>query len=103
MKIFTTNCELRTENCVALQRHMKRLFLFFLTMVTFWPSLAHACEGCKMASVGGFKEMQTIQAGVALSWSVLFLLAVVFLLLGILGWAIRAACLQAEQAHKHIQ
>ena len=44
--------------------------------------------------------MQTVQAGIALSWSVLFLLAVVFLLLGILGWAIRTACLEAEKAHQ---
>lgn len=53
-----------------------------------------------MASANGFKEMQTIQAGIALSWSVLFLLFVVFLLLGIFAWAVRSACLQADGAHR---
>ncbi|MDH4470772.1 MAG: hypothetical protein QE493_07390 [Verrucomicrobiae bacterium] len=77
---------------------MKRFYL--LPLVYYWPSLARACEGCKMSSINGFKETQTLQAGIALSWSVLFLLAFVFLLLGILCWAIRSACLQADKAHR---
>lgn len=79
---------------------MKRFFFFLLTIVSSWPSLAIACEGCKMASTNGFKEAQTIQAGIALSWSVLFLLAVFFLLLGIFAWSIRSACQEAEIAHQ---
>jgi hypothetical protein len=79
---------------------MKRFYLFLLALFYSWPSLVTACEGCKMSSINGFKETQTLQAGIALSWSVLFLLAFVFLLLGILCWTIRSACLQADQAHQ---
>lgn len=74
--------------------------LFFFVLITLFPALGHACEGCKLASASGLKESQTIQAGIALSWSVLFLLAVLFLLLGILCLAIRSACLHADQAHQ---
>ena|GEM_PF-2567455 len=62
--------------------------------------LAFGCEGCKLAASSGVKETQTVQAGMALSWSVLFLLSVVFLLLGILVLAIRSACFEAEKAHQ---
>ncbi len=53
-----------------------------------------------MASSGGFKEMQTIQAGMALSWSVLFFLLVLFLLLGFFVWAMHMASQQAQQIHR---
>ena len=79
---------------------MKRFFIFFLSLVGCWPSVVNACEGCKMAATNGFKEPQTILAGLALSWSVLFLLAVVFLLLAVLAWSIRSACQARIQASK---
>ena len=79
-----------------MRRHL--LFLFFL--LGLGPSLATACEGCKMAVVKGMSEPQTVMAGMALSWSVLFMLAVVFLLLAVLVWFIRSACLQADTAHR---
>ena len=78
---------------------MKRFLFLFLTVASFWPSLLHACEGCKMAAVNGLKEPQTLRAGFALSWSVLFLLCIIFLLFGVLGWAIRWACQQADAMH----
>ncbi len=52
-----------------------------------------------MAAVNGFKEPHTLRAGFALSWSVLFLLGTIFLLFGLLGWAIRWACQQADKMH----
>ena len=75
------------------------LLMSFVLLAPCFP-LAFGCEGCKLAASSGVKETQTVQAGIALSWSVLFLLAVVFLLLGILGLAIRNACLEAEQVHQ---
>lgn len=51
------------------------------------------------ASSGGTVESQTVMAGIALSWSVLFMLFVVFLLLGVLAWSIRSACQQADAVH----
>lgn len=75
------------------------LLMSFVLLAPCFP-LAFGCEGCKLAASSGVKETQTVQAGMALSWSVLFLLAVVFLLLGILGLAIRTACLEAEKAHQ---
>jgi len=75
---------------------MKYCSLFFIFVS---PFQALACEGCKMAASKGMSEPQTIMAGLAFSWSVLFMLAVVFLLLGIFAWAMRAACLQADAAH----
>lgn len=52
-----------------------------------------------MAASKGVSEPQTMMAGIAFSWSVLFMLATVFVLLGVFTWAIRNACLQADAAH----
>lgn len=78
---------------------MKKILiaLFFLTIMTPWQ--VFSCEGCKMAAAKGISEPQTIMAGFAFSWSVLFMLAVVFILLGVFAWAMRNACLQADAAH----
>jgi len=48
-------------------------------------SSLHACPGCKKLSEEvGRVEPQTVMAGFAFSWSVLFMLAVVFAVLGFL-------------------
>ena len=76
-------------------QYLTFLFVFFSSLRLM------ACEGCKMAASKGISEPQTIMAGMAFSWSVLFMLAAFFSLLAIFGWAIRAACLQADAArHK---
>lgn len=72
---------------------------FVLLFAFFSPLRLMACEGCKMAASKGISEPQTIMAGMAFSWSVLFMLAAFFSLLIIFGWAMRAACLQADVAH----
>lgn len=77
---------------------MKRTFFLFSVLMSFLSTLASACEGCKMSSINGFKEQQTIQAGIALSWSVLFMLFVVLVLLALFAWAMRVACLQHAEA-----
>jgi len=79
---------------------MKTFLKALLVFTVCAPFEAFACEGCKMAATKGMSEPQTIMAGMAFSWSVLFMLVVVFLLLGIFGWAMRIACLQAEAAHR---
>ncbi|MBX9743173.1 MAG: hypothetical protein K2W99_06525 [Chthoniobacterales bacterium] len=70
------------------------MFTFF---VTFSCSLLHACEGCKMAVVKGFQEPQTVRAGFALSWSVLFLFFLLFFLFAVLAWATWSACREVEE------
>ena len=70
----------------------------FLTLLFPWP--AFACEGCKMVASKGISEPQTIMAGMAFSWSVLFMLVAFFSLLAIFGWAMRGACLQADAVHR---
>lgn len=73
--------------------------IFLLMSILFQPLHLIACEGCKMSASKGVTEPQTMMAGIAFSWSVLFMLAVFFLLLGIFAWAMRTACLQAHEAH----
>ncbi len=75
---------------------MKILFLLFIFLS---PFQLLACEGCKMAASKGISEPQTIMAGMAFSWSVLFMLAVFLFLIGVFAWAMRHACLQADAAH----
>lgn len=82
----TKNYELRTVTALV------------VTLASYWHSILHACEGCKMAGVSAIQEPQTVRAGFALSWSVLFLLFVFLLLFGILGWAIRSACQQGSSS-----
>ncbi|MBX9578345.1 MAG: hypothetical protein K2W97_07720 [Chthoniobacterales bacterium] len=78
---------------------MKNILKFLLVLSAIVPFQALACEGCKMAASKGISEPQTIMAGMAFSWSVLFMLAAFFLLLVIFGWAMRTACLQADVVH----
>ena len=73
---------------------------YFALLFAFFSSFRlMACEGCKMAASKGVSEPQTIMAGMAFSWSVLFMLVAFFSLLAIFGWAMRTACLQADVAH----
>ena len=56
-----------------------------------------------MSAASGLKEPQTILAGFALSWSVLFLLAVLLFLMAVLAWSIRVVCKQVEAAAKPLK
>jgi hypothetical protein len=51
--------------------------LFLLHAPSLW-----ACVGCREPGVGGAEEPRTIAAGIALSWGVLSMLAIVGLLVG---------------------
>ena len=79
---------------------MKSILKVILILSVAAPFQAFCCEGCKMAASKGISEPQTLMAGVAFSWSVLFLLAIFFLLLTIFAWAMRTACIQANIAHQ---
>ena len=76
---------------------MKNILKFLLVLSAVVPFQARACEGCKMAASKGISEPQTIMAGMAFSWSVLFMLVAFFSLLAIFGWAAFSACVQAEK------
>ncbi len=79
---------------------MKKILFTLLAVTNFFPAVAKACEGCKMAAANGFIEPQTTMAGMALSWSVLFMLAVVFLLLAGFIWSAWIACQKANSMHQ---
>lgn len=78
---------------------MKNILKCLLVFSICSPFPVLACEGCKMAASKGISEPQTMMAGIAFSWSVLFMLATFFSLLAIFGWVMRRACLQANAAH----
>jgi hypothetical protein len=64
------------------------LAVFFLARL---PE-ALACVGCRAPGTSGPDEPQTITAGIALSWGVIGMLAVVFLIVGGLVYYIVDTC-----------
>ena len=64
------------------------LAVFFLSRI---PE-ALACVGCRAPGTSGPAEPQTITAGIALSWGVIGMLAVVFLIVGGLVYYIVDTC-----------
>jgi hypothetical protein len=60
---------------------------------------ALACVGCRTPGEGLGHQERTIQAGLAFSWSVLFLLAVVFAVLGSLVMLIVRTCRAVDARH----
>ncbi|MFA7344747.1 MAG: hypothetical protein WC003_10615 [Terrimicrobiaceae bacterium] len=53
---------------------------------------AMACVGCREPGAFGPDEPQTVMAGVAFSWSVITMLAIVAALIGGLGFYITKTC-----------
>lgn len=80
--------------------HRVRAFLFAVTIAVLAPvSGVEACVGCRQVGDGVAKvEPQTIQAGFALSWSVLFLLVTVLGILTFLGFFIARTVSQLDRA-----
>ena len=70
------------------------LAVFFLTRL---PE-AFACVGCRAPGTSGPDEPQTITAGIALSWGVIGMLGVVFLIVGGLVYYIVATCRKLDRA-----
>jgi hypothetical protein len=69
------------------------LAVFFLTRI---PE-ALACVGCRAPGTSGPDEPQTITAGIALSWGVIGMLTVVFLLVTGLILYIAKTCQQLDK------
>lgn len=75
-----------------------RSWMFVVAVALLAPvSGANACVGCRQVGEGVAKvEPETIQAGIALSWSVLFLLAVVFGVLTFFGFYVARTIARIE-------
>lgn len=69
------------------------LAVFFLTRL---PEVL-ACVGCRAPGTSGPDEPQTITAGIALSWGVVGMLAVVFLIVGGLVYYIVDTCRRLDR------
>ncbi|MFM8982654.1 MAG: hypothetical protein ACKOLA_07060 [Spartobacteria bacterium] len=70
------------------------LAVFFLTRL---PE-AFACVGCRAPGTSGPDEPQTITAGIALSWGVIGMLGVVFLIITGLVYYIVDTCRKLDSA-----
>ena len=70
------------------------LAVFFLTRL---PA-ALACVGCRAPGSAGPDEPQTITAGIALSWGVVGMLGVVFLIVSGLVYYIVDTCRKLDRA-----
>ena len=71
------------------------LAVFFLTRL---PEV-FACVGCRAPGTSGPDEPQTITAGIALSWGVVGMLSVVFLIVTGLGYYIVDTCRKLDRAN----
>ena len=71
------------------------LAVFFLTRL---PE-AFACVGCRAPGTSGPDEPQTITAGIALSWGVVGMLSVVFLIVTGLVYYIVDTCRKLDRAN----
>ena len=69
---------------------------FFLTRI---PEAA-ACVGCRQPGEGGPDEPQTITAGIALSWGVVGMLAIVGLIVTGLAFYIADTCRKLDRSNK---
>lgn len=80
---------------------MKHLIVIALTLVLLHLPDAAACVGCRLPGTSGPIEPQTINAGIALSWGVLGMLAVVMLLVGSMTFYIVSTCRRLDRAHNN--
>ena len=78
-------------------KHLAALFVFFF--LTRLPDAA-ACVGCRQPGSGGPDEPQTVTAGIALSWGVVGMLAIVGLILAGLTYYIADTCRKLDRTNK---
>lgn len=77
---------------------MKTRWPIFLTALLFAIADAAACVGCREPGQDTMaKESPTVMAGVAFSWSVLFMLAFALLVVGGMSVYIGKTCRRIEQ------
>lgn len=67
-----------------------------ITAIVLLQHSAIACVGCREPGAFGPDEPQTVLAGMAFSWSVLTMLAIVITLLGGLGFYIAKTCKRVD-------
>lgn len=80
---------------------MARHFAPLLTLILLAiPGIAQACVGCRQP--GPDTEENTLLAGIALSWSVLFMLCVIFLVVGTMAVIMTRACQKVSRQHAEI-
>ena len=68
-----------------------RIALIIALLIAHLPEAA-ACVGCRQPGTAGPVEPQTITAGIALSWGVLSMLAIVLAIVGGMTWYIVTTC-----------
>jgi hypothetical protein len=71
-----------------------------LSVSVFFFTLLHpmlACVGCREPGVGNSDEPQTVLAGVGLSWGVLCMLSVVFVIVSALVVFIARTCRELDR------
>jgi hypothetical protein len=78
-------------------KHIIALIVFFF--LTRLPDAA-ACVGCRQPGSGGPDEPQTVTAGIALSWGVVGMLAIVGLILAGLTYYIADTCRKLDRTNK---
>ena len=78
-------------------KHITALIVFFF--LTRLPDAA-ACVGCRQPGSGGPDEPQTVTAGIALSWGVVGMLAIVGLILAGLTCYIADTCRKLDRTNK---
>jgi len=78
-------------------KHITALVVFFF--LTRLPD-AVACVGCRQPGSGGPDEPQTVTAGIALSWGVVGMLAIVGLIVAGLTYYIADTCRKLDRSNK---
>ena len=78
-------------------KHITALIVFFF--LTRLPD-ATACVGCRQPGAGGPDEPQTVTAGIALSWGVVGMLAIVGLIIAGLTYYIADTCRKLDRTNK---
>jgi hypothetical protein len=78
-------------------KHITALIVFFF--LSRLPDAA-ACVGCRQPGSGGPDEPQTVTAGIALSWGVVGMLAIVGLILAGLTYYIADTCRKLDRTNK---
>lgn len=77
-----------------------RLALILAVLMARLPE-AVACVGCRQPGTAGPVEPQTITAGIALSWGVLSMLAIVLAIVGGMTWYIVTTCRRLDSARNN--
>lgn len=77
-----------------------KLHLIIAIVLSQLPQ-AFACVGCRQPGTSGPAEPQTITAGIALSWGVLGMLAVVLSIVGGMTYYIVSTCKRLDRARNN--